>query len=171
MLRCLRSRTEGRRNNHSKFCRNDKTSNLQQMSLTFWTSSIVSGLKKSTTFRRTNLFPLPVEREEEYLTWWVIYKELVCVTGPVKVVAYLAWVDAKCPKYVMSVTIRHRLNASNLTKHFNFVLYLSTSSTYGSPAENILFLVQVTLRKVEILSEAAIVRHPTSQSLEYLWLT
>jgi len=40
----------------------------------------------------------------------------------------------------MSVTTHHRLNASKLTKHFNFVLYLSTSSTYGSPAENIYFL-------------------------------
>jgi len=153
MLRCLPSRTAERRNDHSKFFRNDKTSKLQQTSLTFWTSSIVSGLKRSTTFRRTNLLALPVEREEETPTCWVIYKEYVCVTGPVEVVACLVSVDAKCPKYVMSVTTHHRLNASDVTKHFNVVFYLSTSSTYGSLAENILFLGQVTLRKVEILSE------------------
>jgi hypothetical protein len=87
VFRCLPSRREESRNNHSKLCRKDKTSKLQQTSLTFWTSSIVSGLKKSTTFRRTRLFLLPVETEEENPTCWAIYKELVSVIGPVKVVA------------------------------------------------------------------------------------
>jgi len=50
MFRCLPSHTEGSRNNHSKFCRNYKTSELQQTSLTFWTSSIVSGLKNPQHF-------------------------------------------------------------------------------------------------------------------------
>ena len=143
----------GSRNSHSKFCRNDKTSKLQQPSLTFWTLSIVSGLKNPQRFREHICFHFLWKGKKKTPTCWAIYKELVSVTGPEKVVACSAWVDAKRPKYVMSVTTQHRLNASNLTKHFNNVLYLSTSSTYGSPAENIVFLVQVKLRKVEILSE------------------
>jgi len=50
VFRCLPSCKEGSRNNHSKFCRKDKTSKLQQTSLTFWTSSIVSGLKNPQRF-------------------------------------------------------------------------------------------------------------------------
>jgi hypothetical protein len=69
------------------------------------------------------------------------------------VMAFLGRVDVKCPTYVMSVTAHHDLNAANLTKHFKFVLYLSTSSTYGSPAEHIVLLVQVKLRGVEIVSK------------------
>ena len=166
ILRCLPSRTAGRRNDQSKFCRNDKTSNLQQTSLTFWTSSIVSGLKNSKRFGEQICFHYVWKEERKPLRAGSFIMSVCHWTSENRDLFRLSRCEVPKMSRLLQYTIFWLLQIwPNISTLFSTCL----QEAHKAALQKIFYFLCIT-ESGDTERDIAIATHPASRSLEYLWL-